>query len=103
MKFKATKKEMKNGYNKILSVSYCTLQNLLKYSSPIAYSVRFEGWVCDYYIINGLCISTGYSTIGNKVDYSILKKYDDLAMQCYDKIQIDALLSQFTQEVITLI
>ena len=31
MKFKTTKKQMNNNYNVILGVSYCSMQNLLKY------------------------------------------------------------------------
>lgn len=81
MKFKTTKKEMKQGYVKILSIGYCELQNLLYYTSPIAYSSGSNGWCCDYYDIDNVCISTGYSPIGKTVNYDILKKYDDKASE----------------------
>ena len=79
MKFKATKKEMKANYRNILSVGYCDLQQLLKYESPIAYSAGTYGWCCDYYDIDGVIISTGYSPIGKDTDYKTIRKYEKLA------------------------
>ena len=79
MKFKATKKEMVNGYNKILSAGYCTLQYLLQYQAPIAYSAGVNGWSCDYYNIDGVLISTGYNPINSKnmiSDYDIINKFE---------------------------
>ena len=65
LKIRTTKKEVKENYY-ILGVSYCGLQSLLSYKSPIAYSAGRDGWACDYYDINGVIISTGYSYINNK-------------------------------------
>ena len=79
MKFKTTKKAMKENYSTILSIGYCNAQNLLSFENEIAYSTRAEGHACDYYDVDGVCISTGYSPIGQSVDYSLIKKYDDLA------------------------
>jgi len=82
MKFKATRKEMKEGFYKIISVGYCDLQNLLSYENPIAYSTRVEGWACDYYDINGVCICEGYSPIAEqhmKSDYNVIKEFDNKA------------------------
>ena len=44
MKFKTTQKAIKTNYNTIICISYCGLQNLLNYESPVAYTVRREGW-----------------------------------------------------------
>ena len=82
MKFKTTKKAMKEIYYRILSVPYCELQSLLNYEEPIAYSTRAEGWACDYYYIDGVLISTGYSTIGSKntkCDYDMMQEYEKQA------------------------
>ena len=82
MKIKTTKKAMRNGYNKIIGASYCSMQYLLKYQSPIAYSTRVEGWACDYYNIDGILISEGYSPLNNKntnPDYDILREYENKA------------------------
>lgn len=79
MKFKATKKEMVNGYNRILSTGYCIMQYLLQYQSPIAYSAGVNGWSCDYYNIDGILISTGYSPINSKnmiLNYDIINEYE---------------------------
>lgn len=98
MKLKTTKKEIRQGYSKIIRVGYCDLQHLLTYRSPFAYSTRVEGWACDYYDVNGVCISTGYSPIGQKVDYDIIKKYDTMSIgkTCLEK---EELLYQFIEEV----
>ena len=43
MKFKVTQKEIRANFNKIISVPYCSLQNLLCWESPVAYTTRREG------------------------------------------------------------
>ena len=79
MKFKTTKKDMRQSYNTILSVGYCSLQALLNYESPIAYSAGTYGWSCDYYDIDGVIICTGYNTIGQDVDYKLIREYEKKA------------------------
>lgn len=64
MKFKATKKQMREGYEYIIGLN--NMEHLLRYTSPIAYSVRAEGWACDYYDIDGVLISAGYSPLKSK-------------------------------------
>lgn len=55
MKFKTTQREIKENYKTVISVPYCGLQNLLNYKSPVAYTVRREGWAADIYDMgNGL-------------------------------------------------
>lgn len=101
-KIKATKKEMRQNH-RIASIGYCEAQYLLKYQSPIAYSTRAEGWACDYYDIEGVIISTGYSTLNGKntkCEYKTVRKYDDLASKAESKEQIDELLKQFIAEII---
>lgn len=84
MKFKTTKKAMRDNYNNILSVGYCSMQYLLKYQEPIAYSAGTNGWACDYYIIDNVLISEGYSPLNNKnttYDYDTLNKYESMARE----------------------
>ena len=85
MKFKTTKKAIKEGYYHIISVGYCELQYLLKGINPVAYSTRAEGWACDYYDIDGVCICEGYSPIGNKntnkLSYDTIREYDNKAKE----------------------
>ena len=78
MKFKTTKKEMKENYDQILGIGYCNAQHLLKFENPIAYSTRSEGWACDYYDIDGILISTGYAPMDSrnvKKDYNTIISY----------------------------
>jgi len=111
-KFKTTKKLMNERYDKILSVSYCNMQNLLRYEEPIAYSIRSEGWSCDYYYINEVLISTGYAPMNSKnvksYNYDMLHEYDEKARNViYDynlnyedqKRQVEKLLNEFIENI----
>ncbi len=103
MKMKTTKKSMKESYDKILKIGYCDAQYLLQFEEPTAYSTRAEGWACDYYDIDGTLISTGYSPIGESVDYKTVKEYDEKAREIirndevYEdkKIKVNELLKEF--------
>lgn len=82
MKLRATKKEMREGYDKVLRIGYCNAQNLLWGEEPFAYSTGRYGWCCDYYDIGGVLISTGYSPLeskGMKSDYRRIQEYDKRA------------------------
>ena len=111
MKFKTTKKNIRDNYNRIIKIGYCNAQYLLKYENEIAYSTRTEGWACDYYDIDGVLISTGYAPLEAKnthSTYDIVRRYDDQACKIacdysldYEtqKAQVTALLIQYIQEV----
>lgn len=81
MKFKTTQKEIRANYNKIICVPYCGLQNLLNYESPVAYTVRREGWAADIYDMGGgVAIVTGYAPFGNvRPSYELRKQYEKQA------------------------
>ena len=110
MKFKTSKKEIKNGYYTIISVGYCQLQNLLKGRNPVAYSTRAEGWACDYYDIDGVCICEGYSPISsqncNDLPYDRIKEYEtkaeaisgDFGSWADVKVALNDLLNEFISE-----
>lgn len=109
MKFKASKKQMKEGYCNIISIGYCEAQSLLYNKTPIAYSAGVYGWSCDYYDINGVLICTGYSPIGKHCDYKRLRKYEQKAQALRSKAytsddwqkmykKIDKLLDKFINE-----
>lgn len=100
-KIKATKSEMRKNY-RILSVGYCDLQHLLAFSRPVAYSAGVYGWACDYYDIEGVIISTGYSPIASKntvCDYETIRFYDKCAEQVNTKEEVEKLLSEFIKKV----
>jgi hypothetical protein len=90
MKFKVTRKEMKQKASRIISVGYCSAQYLLKGLDLCAYSTRAEGWACDYYNLGGgIYISEGYAPIGENVDYNTLREYDKKAMAIYNNYDED--------------
>ena len=109
MKFKTTRKNMKENYSTIIKVGYCNIVYLLQYEKPIAYSTRAESWACDYYDIDGILISTGYAPIGNVAPaYDICHRYNVKAenivlthgMNRGDKINIvRGYLREFIREV----
>ena len=66
MKFRVTQKAIKANFDKIICVPYCSLQNLLCWESPVAYTARREGWAADIYDMGGgVAIMTGYAPFGN--------------------------------------
>jgi hypothetical protein len=78
-KIKVTKKAIRANFKKIVKIGYGDMSSLLNYRSPFAYSIRTEGWACDYYEINTICISTGYAPIGENIDYNLLDTYEKKA------------------------
>lgn len=109
-KYTTTKKAMKEEYKKIIGVGYCSLQNLLSFQEPFAYSTRAEGWACDYYDVGGVLISTGYAPIDSrrtKSTYEICKKYDEAARKILcefslyeeQKEKVNDLLMEYIKEV----
>ena len=110
MKLQATKKQMR-GYNRIISIGYCDAESLLQYQNPFAYSAGINGWACDYYEVNGVLISTGYSPLSSKNtvenNYKLIREYNDKARQIvygnadYEvkKEQVNSLLSEMVAEL----
>ncbi len=91
MKFKTTQKAIRANYNKIICVPYCGLQTILNYESPVAYTVRREGWAADIYDMGGgVAIVTGYAPFGNiRPSYELRERYEKQA----EKIRYDYNLS----------
>ena len=118
MKYATTKKAILSNYPNVIKVGYCSLQTLLKFHSPSAYTAsKTYGWRADVYEITpDTVIVTGYGPFGNIVpDYETIKKYEEKAQkesslawnrressnQAYsDEVKaMDALLHEFIQEV----
>lgn len=104
MKIKATMRDIKASNHIVLGVSYCELQAILNYESPIAYSAGANGWNCDLYRINDTySIVTGYnySRSCNSDLYSnknaplklALKKIENVANQWNREERLKALIS----------
>lgn len=108
MKYRTTKKAIREMGDPVYCVSYCNIQNLLRFVEPFAYSTRAEGWSCDYYYIHDVIISTGYSPIGRKTDYELCRKYDKKALEIIRDYSLSledmqngvaALLEEFVQRL----
>ena len=83
MKAKVTKKQVMSYYSNILKLSYCELQHLLSRFSPQYYTCGVNGWNADIYIIDGMCIVTGYNPFGGEYPNSyeidrVEKEYQEL-------------------------
>jgi hypothetical protein len=89
MKLKTTKTQIKNNFITILSIGYCDIQYLTRFQSPFAYSAGVYGWQCDYYQIKNVCLSTGYSPLGQKIDYNVLRKYELKAKKILTNYDLD--------------
>lgn len=91
MKYKTTQRAIKAGYSFIIKVSYCRLQTLLAHESPVAYTIRREGWAADIYDMGGgVAIVTGYATFGNIAPtYEFNQEWEEKA----EKIRYDYSLS----------
>lgn len=108
MKYRTTKKAIRESGAIIYKIGYCDLQFLLRFNNPFAYSEGVYGWSCDYYRIggafDGVIISTGYDPIGRKVDYNIVREYNEKARTINDnynlpyeqiEAEVKALLNEF--------
>ena len=102
------KENVKNSEN-IFSVGYCEIQTLLRYEEVFGSSKSEFGWDCNYYIIDDICICTGYRPIGVNLDYDFNKKYEKLAedvlssysMSEFDKRKkgLKAVLKQYIEAI----
>ena len=108
MKFRTTKKYILNNGGPIISVPYCSLQTLLRYEEPVAYTAGRNGWGADIYTIGGATIVTGYAPFGNITpDYDTLDRYEKEAKRITLGIEdygmkagaVDMLLKTFIREV----
>ncbi len=109
MKLQTTKKQIRQNFNTVLSIGYCDAQYLLDCKNPFAYSAGVYGWSCDYYQIGAVCISTGYSPIGTRIDYAVLQELEgkakliknDYKLSYSDREQqLDELIKQLIYSVI---
>lgn len=112
MKFKITRKEIKENFRAV-SVPYCSLQTLLRYRSPIAYNAGVYGWNYDVYdfrceFSTNICICTGYRGYpGIPVDSDIYTKYEAKAKEIIygdspyqiQKANLDHLIRDFLDEI----
>lgn len=66
----------------VFKVGYCELQNILKWSKPVAYTCDVYGWYSDLYEFTDFYICTGYRPVGRSTPDDLLllfKIVDDKA------------------------
>ena len=80
MKFKSTKKEITERFNKVIKVPYCKVQNLTRFLDPVAYTSGIYGWSADIYDLGyGVALCTGYKPFGESIDSKFLAELDEKA------------------------
>lgn len=93
IKFRATRKQLRENYWFIFPLGYCQAQYLFRNLNPGCYLDRVEGWACDVYEVlpyASACFATGYAPYGNvpeKVSTEVRRKasdYDKLALMVID-------------------
>ena len=110
MKYRTTQKYVRESYPTTIGVGYCTLQYLLRYREPEAYTARAEGWGADIYrVFPGVAIVTGYDPFGAiRPDYEVSRRYETKAeaIACNTRIpeerkrrEINDLLRLYVNEV----
>ena len=82
MKFKTTKKAMLEG-GSVIPVPFGTLDALLKYRYPVAYTAGVHGWNCDIYDIGrSWYIATGHRPFGNcAISMDVIKDIESRAQK----------------------
>ena len=84
MKTKVSKAQINRTFEHIIVVANCEIHSLLMDTPAFAYSDRSEGWACDYYDVEGVCICEGYDPIRAKnakdVDHETCRKWNDKAL-----------------------
>lgn len=107
MKYRCKDRDIKSAYD-VISVGNCNLQNLLRFESPVAYNYNNDGWRYDLYVFGDKAISTGYSPIGRKIEYDVVREYDKRAEAIigdYSKnwetreSEVRALLEEFIENI----
>lgn len=102
MKYKTTAKAIRQGATRPRSAGYCSLQYLLYYHNPNAYTCGTYGWNFDVYEVYGLTICTGYrGMVGKrleKVDEYEKKASKIINSNCDNKKElVEQLLEEFCE------
>lgn len=106
MKYRITRKEIKENYYRVLQCRYCEMQHLLMEKQPIAYNAGMYGWNFDVYDVNGIAIVTGYrNMVGTFINPMEEEKqaetiWNDRTLSYADKLErIDNLLMDVINKV----
>ena len=82
-----SKRKMQRAYGKnLVYVPDGTMQIFKWVTERTSYSTRVEGWACDYYEFDDLCISEGYDPAGKRaMCYEECQPFRKAADDLYDR------------------
>ena len=100
MKKQSTFKKIKATTQWQISVGYCQMQSLLKFTSPSYYLASVTGWDADVYLIDGGAIITGYRPKGLQADYQLVRSYEEKAANETDFSKLEELTKELIQKVL---
>jgi len=108
MKYKVTRKTLKDNHVTIIPVGYCELQDLLRFYEPESYcGSSTHGWRCDNYRVRrGVLLSTGYDPVSKgkvkQLGYKREQEINEMAcnLKWDEKDKADELLEMFVSESI---
>ena len=89
MKFKTTRKAIKENGRIILKVGYCDLQSLLYFKEAEAYTSGVYGWNADIHMFGNVTVVTGYRPFGNYSNYDLVEEYEQKAHKIATDYQVD--------------
>lgn len=82
MKYKTTRRALKNYYDSALAVGYCDAHYLLSWTQASSYTCGVYGWNFDAYDVNGVLITTGYrNLIGQQSKF--VSEYEEKAKKIW--------------------
>ena len=74
MRYKTTYKELKNGYVKVYSCSYCSIQDIEYLIKPEAYNSGIYGHNYDVFGFGKFAITMGYRPYGEALSKDVIEK-----------------------------
>ena len=77
MKF--TRNQIYNISKKVIAIGYCSAWSLLSQETRIGYNAGVYRHNYDAYFVDGVIITTGYHPIGERVNYDLLREYENKA------------------------
>lgn len=88
---KTTKKAIMNGYENVIEVGYCDMQDALKWREPNFYTAGVYGWNADVYVIDcDTVIVTGYRPFGNtKLPREVINTLNKCAVSVTHYLEYD--------------
>ena len=89
MNDKITKKEITNRFNHIYRLPANSIYYLTYDLNRYGHTEGIYGWNADIYIIGSAAVVTGYRPFGQRVDYEIVKTYEDQARQIVQANDLD--------------